>query len=436
MKHETPSVTCQIDQHPSKNGKRARVVIKNSLVSALYKEALKLHQNQIQTRGFGKGSVPRSYLEQAYRVFLLEHMKEFILNHCVINALCESLCDNHTLCIGDPTIESIGLQPESQAEFTFLLNQGSVQEKTKWNAISFQQPKRRNYKDIDKQVETFLTNECLSPQNQTTESTLQPGDWTLFSISLIDSNKKKSLLNHTDNLWLRLGTDEPDYEAVEIFKGRSVGDTFTSNHVFFQQYLSKQWDSEYQYQITICNHIPGKHLPKEHIAQIFFCKNEEEIKELCVQMFSFRQDLSLRRETVEQLFKTLYKNFQIEIPQSLISQQERYVLQEVQKTPDYPVYRLKKDFKAKVRQLAEKQLRETSIIDHIAAQNQIRPEEEDVIAYIALHTNPRTRDLINFDLPPTQVNGQEQPIPASMIKLSCLREKTLNFVLKNLTRTI
>ncbi len=437
MKHESSMVTCQIEFDPEAHHQRARVCIPQPVVAALYKQALDLHQRQVQARGFGKGAVPIAYLERTYRAFIIEHMKEFLLNHCVINTLCDQMCQEHLLCIGDPLIESIYVEPEEAAEFIFSLNQSKIQEKTAWKKVSFHPPKRRNYKDIDKQVETFIENECKPNQSDTTSKKAQiaAGDWVLFSLALVDLQKDTKLLNHDDQLWLRMGTEEPDYEAVELFSGKSVGESFISDHIFFQQYLSKQWDSEYHYLVTIKDHISSSHIPTEYLTRLFFCKNNNDLKELCVQMFSFRQDLSLRREMVASLFKTLQKHIQTSIPKDLISQQERYVLREVQRTPDYPVYRLQKDFREKIRQLAEKQLYESIIVDYIAAQEKLVAEHEDVTAYLALHVHPRTKDMLNFHLPITQVNGQEQPIPANMVRLACLREKALNYILHMLAYT-
>jgi len=435
MKHESSVVTCQIEFHPEAPHQRARVRIQQPVVSALYKQALDLHQRQVQARGFGKGTVPIAYLERTYRAFIIEHMKEFLLNHCVINTLCNQMCQEHLLCVGDPLIESIYVEPDKIAEFTFSLSQTKIQEKTAWKKVSFHPPQRRNYKDIDKQVETFIENECTPTLTADKKPQISAGDWVLFSLSLVDTHKDTKVLNYDDHLWLRMGTEEPDYEAVKLFSERSVGDSFISDDVFFQQYLSKQWDSEYHYLVTIKDHISNSHIPKEHLARLFFCQDQEELKDLCVQMFSFRQDLSLRREMVTSLFKTLQKHIQILIPRELVIQQERYVLREVQRTPDYPVYRLQKDFRDKIRQLAEKQLYETAIIDYIASQEKVSAEPEDITAYLALHLHPRTKDLLNFHLPLTQVNGQEQPIPANMIKLACLREKALNYILHTLART-
>ncbi len=433
MKCDGPFVSCNIDIDTTQTtSSRAHIHIEQPIVSEIYQKALLTHQKQIQARGFERGTVPLAYLEKTYRSFIIEHMKEFLLNHCVLNTLCEHICTNHILCVGYPILESIHIEPDQKANFTFSLPQVPIFTKQPWKSITFQPPKRRNYKDIDKQVETFLTQECAQEKINVDTRTIAPGDWVQFSIALFNE-KQNTPLNHKDLLWLRLGDDDPDYEALEIFIGKKNNDTFISKSIFLQHYFSKQWDSDYCYFIQIHNIIPKSQLHESYLSHFFSCTQKQDLKNLCVQIFSFRNDLSLRREIVSHLFKTLQRTIQASIPPTLLTQQEHYVLQEVQKTPDYPVYRLQKDFKLKIRQLAEKQLRETIIMDYIAREEHIQPKEDDIFAYLALHQNPRTKDLLNFHLPTTQVNGQEQPIPANIIKLSCLREKTLNYALKKLT---
>ena len=46
--------------------------------------------------------------------------------------------------------------------------------------------------------------------------------------------------------------------------------------------------------------------------------------------------------------------------------QQKNVLDKIKYNPDYHVYRMQKDFQDRVRQLAEKQIRETIFLDQLA----------------------------------------------------------------------
>ena len=78
------------------------------------------------------------------------------------------------------------------------------------------------------------------------------------------------------------------------------------------------------------------------------------------------------------------------------------VLRAVQVNPDYHVYKSQLDFKEKIRQLAEKQLKETIIIDAIAYQEGIEITDEDVRSYLNFLQRPRTKEFVYFAPPPTR----------------------------------
>ena len=82
--------------------------------------------------------------------------------------------------------------------------------------------------------------------------------------------------------------------------------------------------------------------------------------------------------------------------------------------------------------MAEKQLKETILIDHIAHQEHIAISPDDVRGYFNILSRPRTKEFIHFCLPQTQLSGQEQPIPAGIIHQACTREKTLNYAIQKL----
>ena len=164
----------------------------------------------------------------------------------------------------------------------------------------------------------------------------------------------------------------------------------------------------------------------------FKIKTTKELHQKFIEIFSFRNDLSQRREIVDSAFRTLLKYYQIQLPYELVNEQEKLVLLALRRNPDYPVYKAQKDFYRKVTLLAEKQLKEEILIDHIAHQEEVALTEQDVRAYLNMLQRNRTKEFIHFSLPPTQLSGQEQPIPAGILNKSCIREKTLNYVVQRL----
>jgi FKBP-type peptidyl-prolyl cis-trans isomerase (trigger factor) len=153
-----------------------------------------------------------------------------------------------------------------------------------------------------------------------------------------------------------------------------------------------------------------------------------------IEIFSSRNDLSLRRSIVEEALKLLVNKHRFDLPNHLILRQQKNILDAIQANPDYHVYRIQPDFNDKVRMLAEKQAKERVLLDQLAYDEGIEINDLDVKGYLNLINRPRTKEFIYFDPPETKIRGQETPIPSEELKHACLREKTLNHLIYQLTK--
>lgn len=433
MENVCNGLVCVFEQQ-SRKLSWARVIVNKALVSAMYQQALSRHQLYVQARGFVRGATPISYIERTYKSYITEHLKEFLLNHCVINFLCQEITRQRAVVVGDPQLLRVDLTPDSDAEFLFQCSQLSVPIEQDWRKISFKIPGRRNYKDLDRQVELFIREEGSLEQQAKIPHRSSIGDWICFSISVIDHESRQTIFDTATLIWLKIGREDTDREAQNLLCGKIIGDSFTTTSNFLQRYFSKQLDTDYAFIVTIKSIVPSAYFSFDALRRHFSLTPRDSINRELVTVFSTRNDISLRREMVEATFRAIFKKFPVWVPEEFVKNQEEYLLREVQRTPDYPVYRLQKDFKAKIFALAEKQLREALIIDHIANKEMITVDQADVESYLGILQRPRTKEFIYFDLPVTQVNGQEQPIPLGIIKQACLREKVLNTVITTLTR--
>ncbi len=412
---------------------KAIVSICQPYVQSLYTYILKTRQNESITQGFIKGATPLAYFESNFKNNIVEHLKELFFTHCVINFLYQKISEHKIELAGEPTIKEIMLDPATGATYIFELNQVQPPIKTDWKRMSLKQPTRKNYKDLDRQVEYFLQDE----QEKATKlhrQEIAPGDWILFGMTLIDADGTPVLTKHTDHVWLRLGDEVIDREAYELFYDKKVGDCFTSSSDFLQEYINNNFDVRYLFVIEIKDRVPFTFFSLEQFKKQFKLKTTKETHAKLIEVFSYRNDMSQRRETVEALFKMLLNHYSFAAPDSLAQQQEELVLRSIQTNPDYHVYKAQADFKHKIRMLAEKQVKEHILIDHIAYDEQIQASDEDIVTYLNLTKRPRTKEFIYFDIPSFKARGHETPIPRELIRHCCLYEKTLNYLIGYLTK--
>ena len=411
---------------------KAIVTISQKHINALYHEALRSQKDQASTFGFTKGTTPLQYIEQNFRSNILEHLKELLFTHCVVRFLYESLARHKIVVIGDPDLISINLEPDRDAEFIFSLINIQLDDDQRWKRTALRKIDRKHYKDLDRQVDTFIHDETKNRAEYTAEG-ISLGDWVNFDISLLSQDKNALIKDYKSNVWVRIAEDEDDLDLHELFLGKKKGESFFTNSIFLQEYISLAFNMDYTFLIEIKDFLPHAYFNIDLFNHQFGLQDDKELRAKMVEVFSTRHDISLRREMIEAVFKLLSKQYFFMLPNNLLERQRRMVLQAVQNNPDYQVYKSQSDFKEKVKQLAEKQLKEAIIIDALAYQESITVADDDVCAYLNLLKRPRMKEFLYFTIPMHKSQGQERPLSVELIKRYCMREKALNHVIKVLT---
>ena len=149
--------------------------------------------------------------------------------------------------------------------------------------------------------------------------------------------------------------------------------------------------------------------------------------------FSYRNDVSQRLAMVEEALKLLLSRHRFFAPHYLVLRQQKIILSAIQNNPDYNVYRKQKDFNFWVQQLAEKQVKETLLIDQLIYRENIAVTNDDIVNYLNLDKRSRMKEFIYFNLP---FNHYEQEIPLAAHELYrvCAREKAINYIIHYLTK--
>jgi len=410
----------------------ATVSIPAALVDTLYNQAIMAHTSSVSAYGFSRGSVPIGYVEQNFKITLLEHLKEFLFKYFVLGYLLQEIRVQKMCVAGDPRLVDIQVMPTHDAYFKFDLSLFDPISFNEWKYFPFKAPKRKNYKDLDRQVELFLQEEAIMAQSST--DAIDVGDWVNFSLSLTNLEGHQLVGNYKADLWIKIGDEEADKPFHDVFMGKKMGDRFCSQHRCFQDYFSNHLDTPYVFCVEINDVVPYQFFCLDQFKNHFKLKTNKELYQKLIEVFSYRNDLSQRRTTVEESLKLLLAKHPFEVPNHLILRQQKSVLAAIQDNPDYHVYRVQKDFKDRVRELAEKQIKEQLIIDQLAFHEDIPLTPFDVKTYLNLTKRPRTKEFIYFDPPVTKMRGQEAPISNQELQRTCLREKTLNHIIYYLTK--
>ncbi len=411
----------------------AIVTIPSKCIDVIYREASLSQRNAAQTYGFHIHTVPLDYITHTYHANLIEHLKEFILKFFVIGFLYHELRHRSISLADDPKLVGINLEPHQDARYTFKLNLFPSIGIINWKYLPFKPPLRKRYKDLDRQVDSFVKEE-LTLASQKNDLVIEIGDWVLLSLSLSDKDNNILLDNYNEQFWLKIGHEEVDNTFREILCGKQIGDEIFTTNNSLQEYFSDQLDTNYNFCIKVLDIQPYCYFCFDQFKRHFRIKTNKEMHQKLIEVFSYRNDLSQRRAMAEEALSLLISKHPFTLPESLVKQQQKIILETMYRNPDYNVYRIQKDFKENIQQLSEKQVRESIFIDQMAYHENIGLTNQDVKLYLNFTKRPRMKEFMYFTPPSSRIGGQEMPIIAQELKQSCLREKTLNHIIYYLTK--
>jgi FKBP-type peptidyl-prolyl cis-trans isomerase (trigger factor) len=411
----------------------AIICVPPSYVEPIYQEIAHAQKHDAATHGFGKGATPIEYVTEYYRSNLLEHVKEFLFKYFVISFLYQNISEKKIPVAGHPRLNTITIEQDKHVQFLFDISLTTPIEFREWKNFPFKAPKRKNYKDIDRQVESFIAEEENFEKNKA-KDTIDIGDWIRFEIELLNKKGEPLLQNAKTTVWLKIGSEEADVPFQELFVDKKVGERFCTQSICLQEYLSNQLDTSYNFCVHIIDKVEQAFFSFDLFKQHFRLKNNKEMHQKLIEVFSFRNDISQRRSMVEEALRLMLSKHPVDAPHYLILREQIEVLESVQYNPDYQVYKTEPSFKETIKQLAAKQVKETMLIDQLGNYENTKVTAQDIKCYLNLLKRPRTKEFIYFNPPPTKSQGQEMPLPEEILKRNCLREKTLNHLVYHLTR--
>lgn len=413
---------------------QASITISTKIVDAVFTEISRGQRNKVEIYGFAKGKTPLTYIAQHFKSDIAEQSKEFLFNYLVLQCLLEKLQENKVPLAGEPRLRTITLTPGKPATFLFELSVVAPITFKEWKVFAFKAPKRKKYKDIDRQVANLIQLEQQALK-QHKDLTAHIGDWVCFEITLVNQ-KKAAVIKNTPNetLWVNIGKQEADAPCQKAFEGKSIGESFYTNSHCFQEYFCTQLNTSFLFQVTILDIRYKNYFDLELFKRHFRLKTNKEMQKKLIEVFSFRNDISQRRAMAEDALHLLIAKHPFSVPRHIFLRQIEQVLGMVQENPDYQVYRQDRSFSEYVEALALQQAQEQILIDQLAYKERVAVTHKDIKAYVNFLKHPRMKEFLYFTPPRTKQKGHEMPLSNALLKRYCLREKTLNHIIFHLTK--
>lgn len=427
-------ISCAINQQKSSHNYHFTVSIPAQITQSFFEFATESHQQIAHTAGFKKGTVPLAYIQKHFKTPIINHLKEIALKFFGFNALLKSIREQKIILAGPPLLQDIVFEESGVTTYHFKANTPKELYMQSWKYLPFKAVPRKKYRDIDKQVKSFLDEEEALFHKYNPNLGIQVGDWICFQAWLIDNKNRRIFLEQPTHAWLRIGDEEPDLMMQKLFVGKQVGDTFVTDTPCLQNYFCESSDNNYVYEITIKEVVPHAYFSLPLFKQYFKIKTQKDLQSKLIEVFSFHNDISQRRLMTFEAFGLILKKNQIVLPESAISIQKKEILQGMQSKSDFMVYKMDNNFDLQVTELAKKQLADAVIAESIAYGDNLSVTDSDIKGLLHLTQRPRIKDFIYFPFIKSQSNGQEFPIEQETLHHFCLKEKAVNHIIHHLTK--
>jgi FKBP-type peptidyl-prolyl cis-trans isomerase (trigger factor) len=403
------------------------------VIDILFDGAARAQQTTIKAPGFDYGRAPLEFLKHNYQAALIEHLKEFLFKYCILNGIYRTIREQALIIAGEPRITEIQLQPGNDSFFHFECTVADNVSIHEWRYFPFRAPKRKNYKDLDRQVENFINEETDYYEKKGLLG-IQENDWVALEIELANQNGTSLIPGFTQAFWLQISDELVDNPLRELLYNQRVGFSTTTQNKGLQDYFSEQLATDYWYNVTAVAHIPYAYFCFEQFKHHFKIKTKKELLKKLIEVFSYRNDISQRRATVEDCLKLLLAKHPFEVPSFVKTRFQEKILLGMHDSPDYNVYRTQKDFESLIQELAEKRAKESIFLDTLASSENITLTREDLNCYLNFTKRGRTKEFIYFESPIHVAEGQSTLIAEEELMRYCLREKTLNHIIYHLTK--
>jgi len=402
------------------------------LIAPLREQITSLYTSNIALPGT-TGKLPLEYVRSYFVKEIKLDLEHFLFKHFVLNYLLAELTKHKMILTTWPRLANVTSNDEQDSiSFSFTFSQMPDIPLKEWKHFVFKAPPRKNYKDLDKQVTSFIKTETsLYRKQEKTRS--EGGDWVHLKVELVNTSGKEILPEQAQFYWIHLSQEHLSNSLQEQCVNKDEGEVFIANSFPFVSNTQETFDEPCKFKITVARIVKGSHLSIEFFKGTFKLRTRAEIHAKLIEVFSYRNDISQRRAIIEELFHLLFTKHRFEIPKHVVTRKKEIILENLKQQPDYHVYKSHKNFSEHVEMLAEKIVKEEIFIDRIAHKDNISVTNDDIAQYLHFLTNPRLREFIYFKPLVDAIEEVDTPLHEAVLAQAVLREKTLNYVIYHLS---
>ncbi len=283
------------------------------LVNKIKKYTVETYRNKISTKGFADGTIPDSFIEKNYSKSIIESTLKFILKFFVTDYLEEQILQHQFVCLSASNLHNVEVLSDNSVNYVFknaIINPIMT---TNWEKISFHPPRRKLYKDLDRQASIFIKNSEDEELKKVSDQ-VEDGDWVCFSATLLNSNNQPAIRDFKNQFWLKIDTKYIATPLHQSFLEKKEGEIFFVEELLVFGMPSDLLSVKGKFKISIVSIVKSNKFSLQRFKSVFSLPDTKAAHEKLIEIFSFRNDISQRRLIIEEAFRVLFNKFRFEVP--------------------------------------------------------------------------------------------------------------------------
>jgi hypothetical protein len=261
---------------------------------------------------------------------------------------------------------------------------------------------------------------------------IEENDWIGIKVYLVDSEKNIIHQDLHGFFWLYITNEVIDREIRNLFYGKKKGDTLFASADFISNFLGFFF-VKHIFCIVVEEHISHRFFVFENFKTVFNYDNKNTFEKI-IEIFSLRNDISLKKEKAQLSLQFFLEKIKIYIDQDIIQEHAMILKNKLLKNADYLLYQGEVNFETNIKKLACRQSMEKILVDYLIYFYRIESSPALLYWYLNILQRPRLKEFLYFDgnyLYDT--HHKSHLIHNVFIEQIALRERIIDYIIQKLS---
>ena len=232
---------------------KASVTVNPSIVKPLWLNTVEIYRHD-RIEGFDQTTIPAEYVSEVFKGEIHSKIKHYLFNHIVIDFLFNELTKRKIAVANTPRLNFIETQCDEKLVYHFNISTSDLLELKDWKLFAFKSPKRKRYKDLDKQVIAFMDNRAEGAPALTT---VTENDWVMFQATPVNEADEPLSAHLSSLFWIFTQRQEVIEPFIIELLGKKLDEAFFTTSIDLYQDEIKAEHHSYRYRINIMAIVKG-----------------------------------------------------------------------------------------------------------------------------------------------------------------------------------